>query len=73
MTTAFLFYLCPTCFNVSEKSVVCHEHRMILCDVETLDDKRRCPVIDTSGRVHTRAPRWFLEAVGWMKAGSSAE
>jgi hypothetical protein len=73
MTTVILFYLCPTCFDVSEKSIICHDHRMIRCDVDTLDDRRRSPIIDTSGRVYTRAPRWFLEAVGWKKAGSSAD
>ena len=73
MTTVYLFYLCPTCFRVSEESMMCHEHQMIRCDVDTLDNTRRGPVIDTRGHVHTRAPRWFLEAVGWIEVRNFQE
>ena len=68
MSTVHLFYICPVCFNACEDRASCHEHEMMCCDPGVLDDERRKPVMDASGRVHTRAPLWYLEAVGWIPA-----
>jgi hypothetical protein len=73
MSTAYLFYICPFCFKVCESCRDCHERRMIRCDVGQPGDERRKPLIDASGRLQSRAPRWFLEAVGWIPAGHSRD
>ncbi len=64
MNAERLFYLCPTCFEASEIDSECHRHRMIACDAGDWDDERRKPIIDDDGHLRSRAPRWFLEAVG---------
>jgi hypothetical protein len=61
------FYICPVCFLVCETSQECHNHQMIECDAGEFDDERRRPPIDKRGYLVTRAPRWYLEAVGWVK------
>ncbi|HLF25264.1 MAG TPA: hypothetical protein VJG32_02915 [Anaerolineae bacterium] len=68
MNSGRLFYLCPVCFRCSEVEDECHAHRMVVCDAGEWGDERRKPIVDEIGRMHTRAPRWFLEAVGWMPA-----
>ena len=66
MGTAYLFYICPVCFNACEDLEECHQHLMIRCEPGAPDHERRRPVMDATGRIQTRAPRWFLEAVGWV-------
>jgi hypothetical protein len=60
------FYLCPICFAVCESEIACraHNHRMIWCDPIGLTDEQRKPLMYADGRLASRAPRWFLEAVG---------
>ncbi len=64
------FYLCPICFAVCESEIACkaHNHQMIWCDPIELTDEQRKPLMYTDGRLATRAPRWFLEAVGALPA-----
>jgi hypothetical protein len=66
MSTVHLFYICPVCFNACEDLEECHEHLMIRCEPGASNHERRKPVMDATGRIQTRAPRWFLEAVGWI-------
>jgi len=73
MSTVYLFYICPVCFNACEDPQECHEHQMIGCEPGSPDHARRKPVIDISGRVRTRAPLWYLEAMGWTRSGTSSE
>lgn len=61
------FYICPTCFRVCETKVVCHEHLMVECDPGQPGDERRKPVADRFGHLVSRAPRWYLEALGWLR------
>jgi hypothetical protein len=68
MSAVYVFYICPTCFNACETAEECHEHQMMGCDPGELGHERRKPVMDAAGRVYTRAPRWYLEAVGWIQA-----
>lgn len=63
-----IFYLCLTCFAVSQTEDECHGQRMIRCDAGRPGDERRKPVLDNRGRMKSRAPRWFLEAVGSLPA-----
>jgi len=63
-----IFYLCPVCFETSESGVEYHRHQMIRCDAGQPGDERRKPLVDDSGQLKSRAPRWFLEAVGWVPA-----
>jgi hypothetical protein len=60
------FYICSVCFEISD---ACREHHgslMVCCDVEDMDDERRKPVVDAAGHLVSRAPRWYLEGVGWL-------
>jgi hypothetical protein len=68
MGTVHVFFICPTCFNACEDAQECHEHQMMGCDPGEPGHERRKPVMDDVGRVQTRAPRWFLESVGWIPA-----
>ena len=58
------FYICPVCFQVCDSEKECHAHRMVACEVGELGDERRKPVSDRFGNYVSRAPRWYLEAVG---------
>ncbi len=64
MNTQRAFYLCPVCFHASDSADMCHGHTMVFVDPGEPGDERRKPVTDAGGRMVSRAPRWFLEAVG---------
>lgn len=66
MKSATAFYLCRMCFKVSETEVVCHDHPMVLVDPGEEGDERRKPLLDEEGRLKSQAPRWFLEALGFL-------
>lgn len=55
------FFICPTCFKVSRKQIECHDHLMISCNAEKLEDCK--PLMDSSGEFNSRAPRWFIVSV----------
>ncbi len=42
---------------------------MIWCDPIRLTDEQRKPLMYADGQLASRAPRWFLEAVGALPAG----
>ena len=67
MDTEQRIFICPVCFQICDKEQECHAHRMIACEVGELGDERRKPVLDRSGNYVSRAPRWYLEAVGWVE------
>jgi hypothetical protein len=67
------FYICPICFRVCETDEECHEHRMIECRPGELGEERRKPVADRFGNLVSRAPRWYLEAIGWLKSKRMGE
>lgn len=60
-------YICPVCFKVCDTEQECHAHRMVACDVGEFGDERRKPIPNRFGKYVSRAPRWYLEAVGWIK------
>lgn len=62
------FYLCPTCFEATERLDPHHRHKMLYIEPARFDDEQRKPVMDKHGRLLTRAPRWFLQAVGTYRA-----
>ena len=70
MTPEREFYICPICFQVCESKRACnlhiHGHRMVVCNPGKSGDERRKPVRDKFGNPVSRAPRWYLEAVGWI-------
>jgi hypothetical protein len=68
MENESVFYICPVCFQVCDTEQECHAHRMVECDAGEFGDERRKPVSDRFGNLVSRAPRWFLEAVGWIRA-----
>ena len=57
------FYICPTCFRVSLRVEECHGAVMVCCNVPDQLDERRRPDVDAKGRMRSRAPRWFKDAV----------
>lgn len=57
-------YICPVCFTICESEQECHAHRMLACEPGEPGDERRKPVRDAFGQYVSRAPRWYLEAVG---------
>jgi hypothetical protein len=67
-----VFYICPICFLVFETRQQCQEHRLVTghqvytCIPGDLGDERRKPVNNRYGQYVSRAPRWFLEALGWI-------
>jgi hypothetical protein len=56
------FYICMTCFRVSESERSCHGHIMIHCDARGQDVEKRKPLMDNDGDLLGRAPVWFIEA-----------
>jgi hypothetical protein len=64
MMTQVIFYLCPKCFEVREVSREEHRHRMLRCEPGDPGSERRKPPVDARGHLMTRAPRWYLEALG---------
>lgn len=60
------FYICPVCFRTCDTEIECHDHRMVECEAGIPGDERRRPVADRFGNYVSRAPRWYMEAVGWI-------
>lgn len=63
-------YICPTCFETSARKEKSHLHPMLLCNIGELGDECRKPVKDQYGRLVSRAPRWYLEALGTLNLSS---
>lgn len=61
------FFICPICFQVCETEKECHRHQMVKCEAGRPGDERRKPIRDQHGHLVSRAPRWYLEAVGWIR------
>jgi hypothetical protein len=59
---------CPRCFQICESPTHEHDHETIRCEIGKIGDVRRKPIYDRNGRLLTRAPRWFLESIGWIEA-----
>lgn len=68
MEEANVHYICPVCFRTCDTIEECHNHQMLECEVGEFGDERRKPVQDPFGNYVSRAPRWYLEAVGWLPA-----
>ena len=69
MSEEGVFYICPVCFQACDSEVECHRHKMVECRPGRAGAVSRQPVRDAAGRLVSRAPRWYMEAVGWVKAG----
>ncbi len=63
------FYICPYCFSICDKDIHCHDHPMVHCIPGRWGVPARKPVSDPCGNLRSSAPRWYLEAVGWIQAG----
>jgi hypothetical protein len=66
MNTRIPFYLCPTCFAATDTHPERHRHPMVWCDAGEPGSERRKPLTDERGKLQTAAPRWFVEALGWL-------
>jgi hypothetical protein len=53
---------------ISEREPEGAPHTMIRCDTRELTPELRKPLFDEHGRLVTRAPRWFLEAVEALRS-----
>ena len=62
------FYICPYCFQICEHDSRCHNHPMVLCTPGRWGAAARMPLTNPRGELKSRAPRWYLEAVGWTQA-----
>ena len=72
MSEVETLYICPKCFQVCETEELCHQHQqMVECEPGKAGDERRKPVRDRFGHFVSQAPRWYMEAVGWLKTRSS--
>lgn len=60
-------FICPICFQVCDTKIECHQHLMVECNTGKPGDERRKPVEDHYGHFVSRAPLWYLEALGWIK------
>ena len=63
-----IIYICPKCFQVCDSEIECHQHLMVRCIPGEPGDERRKPINDNYGQFVSRAPRWYLEAVGWVES-----
>lgn len=59
-----VFYLCPTCFEAFDSEPTDHPHTVLRINTAEWDAESRKPVMDKDGNLKSRAPRWFLEAIG---------
>jgi hypothetical protein len=56
-------YLCTTCFNASPTRADCHGRPMRRFDTGHPGDELRKPIADQTGRLESRAPRWFWQSM----------
>jgi hypothetical protein len=61
METEREFYICPTCFHVSEAHPEWHEHKMLRYPGYPAGHPQLKPPVDDKGNLKARAPRWFLK------------
>ena len=59
METEQEFYICPTCFHVSEAHPELHEHEMLHYPGYPAGHEQLKPSVDGDGNVKTRAPGWL--------------
>ena len=59
METQQEFYICPTCFHVSEAHPELHEHEMLHYPGYPAGHLQLKPSVDSDGNLKTRAPGWF--------------
>jgi hypothetical protein len=67
MEPEIVIYMCPVCFQVCDSEQECHAHKMVACIPGKPGDNRRKPVKDRFGKMVSRAPLWYLEAVGTVQ------
>lgn len=70
MSTALIFYICPTCFYACEIPDPNHEHALLRVDPGLPGDERRKPVTDQNGHIISPAPLWFHQAIIEARAAS---
>jgi hypothetical protein len=59
MQTQQEFYICPTCFYVSETHPESHEHEMLHYPGYPAGHQQLKPPVDDTGNLKTEAPSWF--------------
>ena len=66
MDNRAVLYVCPVCFDVTSTPPdrLGHDVKLVVCHPGEPGDERRKPPVDEHGHVMTRAPRWYLEALG---------
>lgn len=55
------FYLCPSCFDISDAEQEHHRRAMFHYRGFQAGHSQIKPVLDEGGNLRTRAPRWFVE------------
>jgi hypothetical protein len=59
METEQGFYICPTCFFVSEAHPELHKHEMLHYPGYPVGHEQLKPSVDGDGNLKTRAPGWI--------------
>ncbi|MBI2935717.1 MAG: hypothetical protein HYY31_02750 [Chloroflexi bacterium] len=58
-----VIYICRYCFNVAEVAGRCHDLPMVRCQPPPPGDELSKPLVTPDGRILTRAPQWWLQAL----------
>lgn len=61
-----IFYMCPVCFEVSKEPRRHHGREMVSCCAGEPGSYLRKPMTDENGQMVSRAPVWYMEAMGWI-------
>lgn len=65
-TEVKIFYMCPKCMEPAEEPTPCPNcgGERIPCRPGDPDDPCRKPMMSSSGEIRSRAPVWWLRAIG---------
>ena len=73
METEQEFYICPTCFFVSESHPELHEHEMLHYPGYPAGHEKLKPSVDGDGDLKTRAPGWISTRQSPISATNAKE
>jgi hypothetical protein len=64
-----MFYMCPNCMEPAEEPTPCPKcgGNRVPCRPGESDDPCRKPFMAPTGEIRSRAPVWWLQAIGRLK------
>jgi len=65
------FYMCPKCFEAADDPTPCPRcgGKRAMCQPGAADNPIRKPLMSATGELKSRAPVWWLQAVGRPAVG----